>query len=40
VNTDALNRVLRALASEKVFLETDDGRFALTPLSDHLCSNA
>jgi O-methyltransferase domain/Dimerisation domain len=40
VNSDALNRVLRALATEKVFLETDDGRFALTPLSDHLRSNA
>jgi hypothetical protein len=39
-NPDALSRVLRALASERVFLETDDGRFALTPLSDHLRSNA
>ncbi|MGE0816311.1 MAG: methyltransferase [Vicinamibacterales bacterium] len=32
----ALYRVLRALASHGVFLETDSGRFASTPLSDVL----
>lgn len=36
-HADSLYRVLRALASAGVFLETDDHRFALTPISECLC---
>lgn len=39
-HADSLYRVLRALASAGVFLETDDHRFALTPISDCLRSDA
>jgi hypothetical protein len=34
----ALHRVLRALASLEVFVEVDDGRFALTPMAESLRS--
>jgi hypothetical protein len=36
---DALRRLLRALASVGVFAETEEGRFALTPLSQTLRSD-
>lgn len=35
----ALYRVLRALSGAGVFAEDADGRFGLTPLSEHLCSD-
>jgi hypothetical protein len=35
----ALYRVLRALSGAGVFAEDADGRFGLTPLSQHLCSD-
>jgi hypothetical protein len=35
-NSGALCRVLRALASVKVFAQEEDGRFRLTPLAQHL----
>jgi hypothetical protein len=39
-HADSLYRVLRALSSSGVFLETDDHRFALTPISQCLRSDA
>ncbi|UCD49923.1 MAG: hypothetical protein JSW27_20630 [Phycisphaerales bacterium] len=39
-NSDALYRVLRALASAGVFAEDEDGRFSLTPLAEVLLSDA
>src|SRR5438128_1796460 len=36
VHARALYRVLRLLASESVFTELDDGRFALTPMAEKL----
>ncbi len=38
-NSDSLYRVLRALASVGIFLETDDHLFALTPISEYLRSD-
>lgn len=35
----SLYRVLRALASVGIFAETDEDRFVLTPMADHLRSN-
>jgi len=37
---DALYRVLRALASVSIFAEDEDRRFRLTPLSEHLRTDA
>lgn len=39
VNADGLHRLLRALASVGVFVETEPGSFALTPLADLLRSD-
>ena len=39
-HASSLARVLRLLASEGVFAETDDGRFALTPLGEELRRDA
>ncbi len=39
-NPDALNRLLRALASHGIFTQRRDGRFALTPLSESLLADA
>jgi hypothetical protein len=39
-NSDALRRMLRLLASVGVFVEADDGTFALTPLGDSLRADA
>ncbi len=39
VNADALYRILRALASEGVFEEVAERRFALTPLAELLRSD-
>lgn len=39
-HADSLYRVLRALASSGVFLETDEHRFALTPISECLRSDS
>jgi hypothetical protein len=36
---DSLHRILRALAGAGVFREDGDGRFALTPLAEHLRSD-
>jgi hypothetical protein len=38
-NAPSLSRVLRLLASEGVFAETEDGRFALTPMAEALRSD-
>jgi SAM-dependent methyltransferase len=38
-NTDALYRLLRALASNRIFAEDAQGRFALTPLANALRSD-
>ena len=38
-NPDALYRVLRALASLGIFVETDPGIFSMTPLAEPLRSN-
>src|SRR5712671_42281 len=38
-NADALNRILRALASVGIFREVDDGRFGQTPISEYLRSD-
>src|SRR5919199_6625981 len=35
-HTPTLYRLLRALASVGIFIETDDGRFGLTPLAEYL----
>ena len=40
VEPQALHRVMRALAAEGVLAEQPDGRYALTPLSELLCSEA
>jgi hypothetical protein len=40
VNAQALYRVLRGLATFGIFKETADGRFELTPLAEHLRSDA
>jgi hypothetical protein len=39
VDGPSLSRVLRLLASEGVFAETEDGRFALTPMAEALRSD-
>jgi hypothetical protein len=36
---DSLYRILRALAGAGMFTEDSDGRFALTPLAEHLRSD-
>src|SRR5207248_276830 len=38
-NADALNRILRALASIGIFREMDGGRFGQTPISEFLRSD-
>jgi SAM-dependent methyltransferase len=40
VHERSLYRVLRMLASRGIFVEQADGRFALTPLAEPLCSDA
>ncbi len=40
VHADALNRLLRALASHGIFASRRDGRYALTPLSESLLPDA
>src|SRR5688572_14760621 len=40
VNTGALYRLLRALASVGIFAECSDGRFALTPMAECLQADA
>lgn len=40
VLADPLRRLLRAAASVGVFAEQPDGRFRLTPMAAHLCSDA
>jgi hypothetical protein len=39
-HTSSLARILRLLASVGVFAELSDGKFALTPLGEPLCTNA
>jgi DNA-binding IclR family transcriptional regulator len=39
-NSDAVQRLLRMLASKGLFAQDADGRFALTPIADALRSDA